>query len=469
MITELKYTAPERAGVPPEALRDFLAALDDTPIDMHSVILLRGDNILLETYYEPFAADSPHRMYSITKSFVSLAVGALAAEGRISLDDNIVKYFPEYPSPYSEIRRTTIRDMLMMRSPHDYTTYKQNPQMPWVESFFTTRPTHEPGTVFAYDTSSAHVLGALVEKLSGMTLTDYLRGVCLDEIGFSKEAYCLKDPQGVSIGGSGLMAKPMDIARTARLVMNGGRCGERRLLDGDYLRTATSCLSPSETRGSFADNTRGYGMMFWRTRHNGYMMYGMAGQLALCLPDKDIILVTTADSMTCRDGAQLILGAFWRLVYSRIDTEPAGGGAAEPNRLTARRRLPVTAGAGREFSGGYVFSENKLGLRRLSVKTDERGGELRYENRDGEQLLRFGTGFGEPGAFPRYGCLCVTDGAWVEEDRLVVKSRLIGEMIGSVTLELYFSDGFVTVSARKTEGHYFDEYNGVASGRRVIS
>ena len=95
-----------------------------------------------------------------------------------------------------------------MRTCHDKTTYKAPGVTDWVASFFTVPPTHVPGTNFSYDTSSTHTLGALIEKLSGMDLLSYLRFKFLDEIGFSANAYILKDPNGVSMGGSGLCATP---------------------------------------------------------------------------------------------------------------------------------------------------------------------------------------------------------------------------------------------------------------------
>ncbi|MGN1116356.1 MAG: serine hydrolase domain-containing protein [Candidatus Ornithomonoglobus sp.] len=463
---DFKYITPAQAGVPAEGICGFFETLDKTPIDMHSVIMLRGGKILLEVYYEPYKPYSLHRMYSVTKSFVSLAIGALAAEGRISLDDKIVKYFPEFPTPYKWIAQTTIRNMLMMRSPHDYTTYKQHPEMPWVESFFKTEPTHEPGTVFAYDTSATHTLGALVEKLTGKQLLDYLRDVCLDEIGFSKDAYCLKDEQGVSIGGSGMMARPMDLARVAALVMNGGRYNGKQLLDEEYLKAATSYQSRTETRGSFPDERQGYGMQFWRTRNNSYMMYGMAGQLALCVPDKDFILITTADTLSCHDGLQDILDAFWSNIYSRLDTVMTDK-QAELDEILKNRRILPTVGEGKPFRGEYEFGKNKMGLKRIGITTTRDGGELRYTNETGSHILLFKTGDFEYELFPYYDCQCITSGAWVEDNRLVIKSRLTGEMVGSVNMELYFNSGAVTISSRKTEGHYFGEFNGVASGRSI--
>ncbi len=443
-----------------KALNRFYEYLDEAPIDMHSVIMLHHGEVVHEAYFAPFEADDLHRMFSVTKSFVSLAAGCMAQDGLIDLDRPVCEYFVEYPSPYKYIKEATVRDLLMMRSPHDKTTYKADIKGNWVESFFKTEPTHMPGTVFAYDTSATHTVAALVEKISGMSLLDYMRGRFLDEIGFSCEAYCITDPQGVSAGGSGMMAKPMDVARVAQLVLSGGKYNGKQLIDAEYINMAVSKLSRTETRGSFADERQGYGMQFWRTRHNGYMMYGMAGQLALMLPDKDFILCTTADTQECRDGVQIILDAFWRTVYRELDE------ISFDRRLD--KRMKTVDGKMRSFSGRYEFGENRLGLKRLGIRTDAAGGELSYTNRDGSFVLPFMYNDFYSGIFPNYGSRCFSCGAWTDDNTLVIKSRLIGELVGSVTIELYFTEDSVTYSGRKTEHESMNEFAGIVSGHKVL-
>lgn len=315
---EFERITPSEAGLAQSDIDLFLDRLRKLPVDMHSVILIRGGKILFERYYEPYKRDTLHRMYSVTKSLVGLGILCLADEGRVNLDDSITSYFPEYPTKYEQIKNTTIRDMLMMRTAHKRTTYKKDLSSDWVESFFTVEPTQAPGTVFSYDTSSSHTLGALIEKITGMGLLDYLRVKFLDKIGFSKSAYCLKDPFGVSIGGSGLMATPIDVAKVARLVMNKGVGNGEQLINAELLELAVSNLSPTDTCKCI-DEQQGYGMQFWRTRNNGFMMHGLGGQMAICLPDKDFIFVATADTGECRNGVQMIRDVFWNEIYDKLD------------------------------------------------------------------------------------------------------------------------------------------------------
>lgn len=319
-MNDFARTEPVAEGVPNTAIDRFFDKLASLPIEIHSVIMMRRGKIFLERYFEPYDKNTLHRMYSITKTFVGLAIACLADEGRIDLDTSITEYFPEYPTPYEYIKDTTIRDMLMMRTAHKKTTYKLDLTKDWAESFFTTEPSHRPGEIFYYDTSSSHTLGALVEKITGMDMLDYLRAKFLDKTGFSKEAYCLKDPFGVSIGGSGLMATPMDVVRVAKLLLDGGAYEGEQLINRDFVRLAVSNLTPTAERGKVADEQQGYGMQIWRTRHNGFMLYGLGGQHAICLPDKDFIYATTADTLDCKEGSQMIRDAFWDEIYQNLDT-----------------------------------------------------------------------------------------------------------------------------------------------------
>lgn len=160
-------TAPERVNINSDRIINFLNRLEKDELDMHSVLILRSGKLICETYYAPFTRETLHRMFSITKSLVSVAVGILADEGKVNLTDPITRYFPEYEPkegfhPY--IAETTILDMLMMTTPHNGTTFDKYRSYDWVETFFVKTPTHRPGTIFSYDTSASHVMAALVEK-----------------------------------------------------------------------------------------------------------------------------------------------------------------------------------------------------------------------------------------------------------------------------------------------------------------
>lgn len=161
---------PEEVGVSSLAIHRTLDYLEQRKVALHSLLILRHDALICEAYARPFTKNTLHRMYSETKSYVSLAIGCMFAKGYLEPNDHIVDYFPEklpHGGPKSELAQLTIRDMLRMTTPYSMTTYKHRPTKDWVGSFFTARADHAPGSYFCYDTSSSHTLCALVENVWG--------------------------------------------------------------------------------------------------------------------------------------------------------------------------------------------------------------------------------------------------------------------------------------------------------------
>ena len=324
MNTITNTTFPEAKGISASCIIDTLSEIDIRGISMHSFLLCKDDCLVAEGYYAPVKKDDLHRMFSVTKSFVSIAIGLLQEEGRLSLDDSIVKFFPEYVPNTSEthpwLLATTIRDMLSMRSCHASTTYdKFSSKTDWVKSFFTVAPTHKPGTVFHYDTSATHTLCALVEKLTNMKMLDYLRNKVLNEIGFSKEAYCLTDGFGVSMGGSGLMATSRDLMCFALLILNNGKLNGKQYISANYIKEATSFQTATCVTGPVPSESQGYGLQFWTGEHGSIVCYGMGGQLAILLPEYNTAIVTTADTQGYQGGNQVIYDAIFRHILPELE------------------------------------------------------------------------------------------------------------------------------------------------------
>ena len=324
MNTITNTTFPEAKGISASCIIDTLSEIDIRGISMHSFLLCKDDCLVAEGYYAPVKKDDLHRMFSVTKSFVSIAIGLLQEEGRLSLDDSIVKFFPEYVPNTSEahpwLLTTTIRDMLSMRSCHASTTYdKFSSKTDWVKSFFTVAPTHKPGTVFHYDTSATHTLCALVEKLTNMKMLDYLRNKVLNEIGFSQEAYCLTDGFGVSMGGSGLMATSRDLMCFALLILHNGNLNGKQYISADYIKEATSFQTATCVTGPIPSESQGYGLQFWTGEHGSIVCYGMGGQLAILLPEYNTAIVTTADTQGYQGGNQVIYDAIFRHILPELE------------------------------------------------------------------------------------------------------------------------------------------------------
>lgn len=465
------------AGIPAQRVQRLLDRLEERRVCMHSLLLVRHGKLAAEGYWKPFDQQRKHRMYSTTKSFVSVAIGLLIGEGKLTLEDRLVDYFPEKlppegPHPY--IAAMTVRDLLRMASAHAKTTYRCMQDDDWVRTFFVYPPSHQPGTIFSYDTSATTVLTALVEKLSGQRFLEYLRPRLLEPIGFSADAYCTETPLGLSWGGSGLVCTPRDLAKFALCCMNGGRYDGRQLIPADFIKMATSRQIDNTLTGGHVESQQGYGFQFWRTRHDGFACRGMGSQLAICQPKRDFILVTTADTQMQPNGEFEIFDALWEELYPYLSDSPLPPQEEEEAALQARLdSLEVQKALGAYDSptaaavNGHTFvmDENPMQLRRMTFTFAGEEGALEYENQTGIHTLRFGFGHHVAQDFPDYGYPCITSAAWKDEGMLEIQCYLIGDYLATLEIGVCFKAGTVTVLMRKAAELFLEEYQGFASGR----
>ena len=237
-----KKITPEMAGISSEKVLEFIKTLESYSFCTHSIIMARGDGIFAEMYYKPFNRDFKHRMYSVSKSFVSVAVGMAIEDGLLSLDDKMVKYLPEHinESTSELIKEATIKDMLVMETGmHNQIWWFDKGYKDRTEAYFKKDGDKIPGTIFTYDSPGSFMLGAIVEKVTGKPFMEYLKEKALSELGFSEDAYCLKTPGGYSFGDSGVMCTARDLLIFARFVMNKGNVGGKQYMSRAYLEEAT--------------------------------------------------------------------------------------------------------------------------------------------------------------------------------------------------------------------------------------
>ena len=475
-----KMPSPESVGIPSKSLLSLMDQLETLAVPIHSLIISRHNQIILESYYAPFTKDTLHRMFSVSKSFTSMAIGQLELEGYLSLNDPIAQYFPEMipQTVHPYILTMTIKDLLQMTTCHTKSTYKIQPESHWVESFFKSKPSHTPGTVFNYDTSASHTLAALVERLSGKSLLDYLRHVCLRQIEFSQEAYIIKDPFGVSMGGSGLMAKPMDIMVFAQLLMNQGRYKGSSLLSSDFIEAATHIQSTTFLQGSFPETRFGYGYQFWINRQEGFSLFGMGGQLAICLPKEDLIMVTTGDTQGMNGGNQFIYNSLYDCLLPDLSETPLSEAPdhlialqtrAKSNRLQAITTKLIHPSSTFVNNRCYSLKNNPFAFDNfmLHLDTDGAKGTLHYDLNGRSHELAFGLDAMITAEFPIYQQRCATSGGWIQANTFYIKSHLIDECLGSVHWHITFHQQYISIFMKKIEESSFNEYQGYLEGEAL--
>ncbi len=490
---ELIFGQPEEAGIPSQAVTEFLDRLQKKRLCLHGLLLWRNGKVVAEGYAKPFHKDRKHRMYSISKTFVSAAIGLLVDEGLLRLDDRVIDYFPgDRPlEVHPFISMATVHDLLCMATPFDYNTYSfTDPD--WVKTFFYAKATHAPGTVFSYNTSATVVLNALVEKLTGQLFLDYMRPKLLDPIGFSKDAWCVQRPEGGSWGGSGVLCTLRDLAKFALVFLHGGKWEGRQLISEDYVKRATSCQVPTEHAVSLETESYGYGYQIWRTANNGFAFHGMGGQIALCLPEQDLLLCTYGDLQGFGHSHDVIT-AFWDTVYKSLSDEPLPENKPEQEKLAAKLAslsLPLPLGdMGKPTSAliptisgrKYIMEDNPMGITQMCFEFAGDLGRFCYTNKSGDHTLEFGLGHFVSGKFPEPGYagrkinvpgdLYNYDaaGMWFSDDTLLLTVYITDDYLGNLRTQFTFRDNGVSVYMRRSAENFLQQYHGFGYGTVVDS
>jgi len=284
-----------------------------------------------------------HLLYSLSKSFTAAAVGIAVREGLVDLDATALSYFPELDADVTDerSRRIRVRHLLAMASGHREETLDRaraaDPEN-LVRGFLRTPPDEEPGTVFAYNQPCTYTLGAIVRRVSGGSLVDFLRPRLLDPLGIDDLAW-RRDDTGAELGFSGCYAPTSAIAALGQLYLQRGVWNGERILDEDWVAAATSTQVANPDEGN-PDWSQGYGFQFWMARH-GFRGDGAYGQFCVVLPDQDVVLALTGQSL----DMQAVLDAAWQHLLPAVDA--ADVDAAGDSGLEARLAslgLPAVAG-----------------------------------------------------------------------------------------------------------------------------
>ncbi|MET4052745.1 CubicO group peptidase (beta-lactamase class C family) [Frigoribacterium sp. PvP054] len=350
--TTLPRSTPSAQAVDAAGVSAFVDALESTAgVEPHSIMLLRHGRVVAEGWWAPYSADRVHLLYSLSKSFTSSAVGFAVAEGLMSLDDTVLSHFPELDAEVTDPRSRSmrVRHVLAMASGHRAETLDHAlaiDPVDVVRGFLLTPPDDEPGTVFAYNQPCTFSVGAVVQRVTGQSLTEYLRPRLLDPLGIGEVGW-QRDESGRELGYSGLHATTHAIAALGQLYLQQGEWDGVQLLPREWVAEATRA-HVSNAGEANPDWAQGYGFQFWIARH-GYRGDGAYGQFAVVLPEHDVVLALTGQSL----DMQAVLDAAWTHLLpafttdaSRVDAGVDGPTAADTALATrlAGLTLPGVAG-----------------------------------------------------------------------------------------------------------------------------
>ena len=330
--SSLPRSTPEAQGISSRAVLDFVEAVDRINT-LHSFMIVRHGYVIASGWWAPETADKPHILMSVSKSFTSTAVGLAINEGKLSLDDKVLKFFPDDApaDPSDNLKALTVRDLLTMTGGHD-TEPHADQGGPTVKQFLAHPFVHQPGTHFQYNTMGTYTLSAIVTKVTGQTVLDYLKPRLFEPLGIANPEWD-RSSEGYSLGGYGLHLRTEDIAKFGQLYLQHGEWHGKQLVPRKWVEQATSYQVPnaqSDHANIGTDWQQGYGYQFWRCTHNAYRADGAGGQFCVVMPDRDAVVAITAQGA----DMQAELNAIWDKLLPAFQTAPLPEDPATLEKLT---------------------------------------------------------------------------------------------------------------------------------------
>ena len=268
-----------------------------------------------------FRADDRVHLWSASKTFTSLAVGMCQGEGRLTLADKVLDFFPEWASvaaPGSEAIRLV--DLLHMCGGKDFAMFEETDEhkidaTDWAELFFRSRVVTPPGSHFFYANACTYMLGRIVEKVSGETLRDYLMPRLFDPLDILNPWWntC---PRGHSLGATGLQLTTSELARMGRLMLQGGVWDDAQLAPADYVQAMHTDVVPPHRHFDDDETDAGYGYQVWlNTTPGTWRADGMYGQFSIVLPEQGAVVTTTSHN---EKGANDIIRAVFADIVPKL-------------------------------------------------------------------------------------------------------------------------------------------------------
>ncbi len=433
-LQRLPRSSPEEQGISSSAILGFVKDAEKKIDALHSVMVVRHGHVVAEGWWSPFAAPEPHVLFSLSKSFTSTAVGLAISEGKLSLDDPVLKFFPEEAPalPSKNLSSMRVRDLLRMatgQTADDIKNFPFDGKENLVKVFLELPVPDIPGTHFVYNTPGTFMLSAIVQKVTGQTVQEFLGPRLFEPLGMGNPKWD-ESSRGISLGGLGLNIRTEDIACFGQLYLQKGQWQGKQVLPADWVQAATS-LQIANGSDPASDWNQGYGYQFWRCRHGFFRGDGAFGQFCVVMPEFDTVVAITSGT----GDLQGVLNLIWDRIL------PALGSASLPADANAQRALAeklaslslrVQAGqatsptADRVAGRVFVFPANPQHIESISLRKagDGASPSIAFRLSGVDQRLECGTGSWTKGAITSDSGETIpvaASGAWSSGDTYSVR------------------------------------------------
>jgi CubicO group peptidase (beta-lactamase class C family) len=449
----LRVSIPEKEGVSSEAILNFVNAAEKSSTEFHSFMFLRHGKIIAQGWWNPYAPGLKHTLYSCSKSFTATAVGFAVSEKLLTVDDKVISFFPgELPDTVSAfLSDLKVKDVLSMTDGQDPDPTRSvvSSDSNWVKSFLALPILYKPGTKFLYNSLGTYMLSAIVQKVTGQKIVDYLKPRLFDPLGIAGMDWEV-DPKGINTGGWGLRLKTEDMAKFAQLFLQKGKWNGKQVLPAAWVEEASTAKiiqhpeMPQSKRDS-SDWEQGYCYQMWRCRHNAFRGDGAFGQFMIVMPEQDAVIAITAETPNMQEEINLVWD--YLLPAMQKDSLPANNHAVDLlNKKLTSLALPAPAKTNSSLINSiqdktFSFGTNDKQVRDMSLHFQNDVCTLQLTTDKDNYKIKFGNGAWQQDETTRKGPYLVgaakasyvglpplkTDGAfeWKDENTLVLTLRYI--------------------------------------------
>jgi CubicO group peptidase (beta-lactamase class C family) len=379
---KLPRSTPEEQGVRSEGILNFLEAIETSKHEFHSFMMARHGRVIAEGWWFPYRADLNHMLYSLSKSFTSTAVGFAKSEGKLTVNDPVISFFPDaLPQTISDnLRALKIKHLLTMSVGHaqDSTPSIKDAE-DWVKTFLALPIANEPGTAFLYNSGATYMLSAIVQKVTGQRVIDYLSRL-FEPLGIEGMTWetC---PRGINTGGWGLSVRTESLAKFGQLYLQRGDWNGRQVLPAHWIEEATTFKiqqpgNDLEKQKRESDWHQGYCYQFWRCRHNAFRGDGAFGQYTIVMPDQDVVIAITSESPSMQGQLNLV----WEHLLPAMQSEPLAANNRVADELSQTLRAlalpppksqPSSPTVSRVSGKAFTVATNDAGVQNLSFRFGE--------------------------------------------------------------------------------------------------
>jgi CubicO group peptidase (beta-lactamase class C family) len=404
---QLPRSTPEEQGVSSAGILAFLDAIEKSQHEFHSFMVVRNGHVIAEGWWPPYRATANHMLYSLSKTFTSTAVGFAVSEGKFTVNDNVTSFFPnDLPGEVSEhLAALKVKHLLSMSVGHasDSTPIIVKEQN-WVKAFLALPIPKPPGTAFLYNSGATYMLSAIVQKVSGQKVIDFLRPRFFEPLGIEGMTWetC---PLGINTGGWGLSVRTENLAKFGQFYLQKGVWGRRQILPVAWIEEATTFkIQQSPPEGKTLEEAKltsdwlqGYCYQIWRCRHNAFRGDGAFGQFCIVMPEKNAVVAITCET----PNMQAELNLVWDFILPAMQDGPVPADEATQDRLRqkiAALALPLPKGkpdsplAGKISGKTFKIESNSGGAQSVSLRFQDDACSFTLSDDKGEYPIKCGLG-----------------------------------------------------------------------------